>query len=333
MESPNYIEETFGILTDDELYIDCIFYKPRNASDEDLRGVRVWVPKYPLTKTSVMICAQQEAHGAGPASKVAHLIFDLRGTGNSDLKDDNFELDINAIRAWAFERFGEKIDISFFGAPTVSSGRVDMTPIRTGVVMEQYVYAAKGMPSNQIILYMSAYGNFGRKDDALCTALSEAGYQVVGIDPLRYLLHASAMDRLTPTDLWADFRKLCQSFVEQPILIAQPIASGLALLWTAGVEIAKGVVAIGRVQVGFTPKHIFKNDNPHTYFISRYVNRIAPRPVGLALDGRAKREDADELATLYQMCGMPRRFEKIEKVNAEFLLEMAKWVQDAGKAD
>ena len=331
-ESPIYQEETFGILTDDELYLDCILYKPVNTPDDQLRGIRIWVPKYPLTKTSVMVCAQQEMIGSGANGKLAHLIFDLRGTGNSDIKDDDFDIDLASIRAWAKERFGKSISIVFFGTPTISSGRVDVTPVRSRVVIEQYVYNAKGMPSNKIILYLSAYGHFTKQDDKLCLDLSKAGYQVIGIDPLRYLLHASNVARLSPQDLWNDFNALCQSLTNQPILISQPIASGLGLMWMGGVEFAKGIVAIGRVQMGFKPKHIFKNDNPHTYFVSRYVNKISPRPVGLVLDGRSKREDADELATLYQMSGLPRRLEKIRKVDAPFLLEMIQWVENAGKS-
>ena len=77
MSSLTYIEETFGILTDDELYLDCILVKQANVSDADLRVLRVWVPKYPLTKTSVLTCARQEVQSYGPDGTIAHLVFDL----------------------------------------------------------------------------------------------------------------------------------------------------------------------------------------------------------------------------------------------------------------
>jgi len=37
MNTPPYIEENFGILTDDDLYLDAILIKPANLTDETLR--------------------------------------------------------------------------------------------------------------------------------------------------------------------------------------------------------------------------------------------------------------------------------------------------------
>jgi hypothetical protein len=134
-----------------------------------------------------------------------------------------------------------------------------------------------------------------------------------------------------PQDLWDDFRQIAGTLYGPPVIFAQPIASGLGMIWASGVEHILGIVAIGRTQLGFTPSHIFKNDNPHTYFVSRYVGKISPLPVALVLDGRSKREDADELATLYQMAKSPRRLERIKYVTPEVALDLVNWVQSGGK--
>ncbi|MFQ5434305.1 MAG: hypothetical protein ACE5FD_05460, partial [Anaerolineae bacterium] len=125
--TPHYAEESFGILTDDELYLDCILIRPVKLKDEELKVLRVWVPKYPLSKSSVITCARQEVKSYGPDSKIAHLVFDLRSTGDSDgmMGDDNFDLDLTAVADWADERFG-KINFGFLGFPTIDGGKVNV---------------------------------------------------------------------------------------------------------------------------------------------------------------------------------------------------------------
>ncbi len=325
-EQPAYIEEAFGILTDDQLYLDCILVKPPALTDAMLQALRVWVPKAPLTKISLIGCARQEVAAAGPGSAIAHLVFDLRGTGESDFKDANYELDLQAIRAWAAERFGA-INVGFYGTPYLEYGRVHMLPLRAAVPVEHYVYPAIGRPTDRAIVYLATYGNFNAQDEALCLGLSQASYHVYALDPLRYLLHASAASRLSPSDLWSDFRLFLPTLPGAPVLISQPIASGLGLVWGAGAPEIRGVIAIGRAQMAFRPSHIFKNENPHTFFVSRYAQRLSPRPLVLVMDGRSRREDADELATLYQMSGPPHRLERIPQVDVEFLLKMLEWIE------
>ena len=328
-EQPAYVEEAFGILTDDQLYLDCILVRPPSLPDEALRAIRVWVPKTPLTKVSLIGCARQEVAAAGSQSAIAHLVFDLRGTGESDYKDANYEMDLQGIRAWALERFGP-ISIGFYGTPDMEYGRVHLLPLRPAVPLEHYVFPAVGRPTGRTIVYLATYGNFVNDDAALCRELAQAGYHVYALDPLRYLLHASAIERLSPPDLWQDFRLFLPTLPGPPIVISQPIAAGLGLVWAAGMPEVRGAIVIGRAQMAFRPAHIFKNENPHTFFVSRYAQRLSPRPLVLVMDGRSRREDADELATLYQMSGPPRRLERTPRVDAEFLLRMLTWIENRG---
>lgn len=321
-----YLEEPFGILTDDNLYLDCILVKPPNLTDPNTRGLRVWVPKVPLSKASLIACARQEVTAQGADGQIAHLIFDLRGTGESDYKDSNYEMDLRAIRAWTEERFGN-IPVNFYGFPTIENGRVYLLPVRPAVVIEHYVYSAIGKPTTKTILYLATYGNFTPADENLCMELAKAGYHVYAMDPLRYMLHASAVSRLSPEDLWADLRFFIPTLPGAPIILAQPIAAGLGIVWASGIEEVAGIIAIGRTQVGFRPAHIFKNENPHTFMAGRYARRISPRPLVLVLDGRARREDADELATIYQMSAQPCKLERATKIDVEFLLKQLAWIE------
>lgn len=326
-----YIEEPFGILTDDDLYLDCVLVKPANMHDEQLRVLRVWVPKYPLTKSSVITCARQEVNSYGPDGRIAHLVFDLRGTGNSEglLGNQEYAKDLHAIEEWSKERFG-KINFGFLGFPMSDYGRINMWPLRVGSVMESYYYPAGGDdldPSS--VIYMGSYGNFSRRDDMLCTQIANAGYEVYGLDPLRYLLHASAQKQLKPDDLYKDMRELVQMVPGDPIIIGRPLAAGLAILWAAGVDAIRGVITIGRAQAGFNLDHVFHNSNPYTYLLHRHVPHIAPRPLAMVQHlGHPLGGDATELKELFQSSQSPRRLEKTKKLNGEFLVNLLNWIEE-----
>ncbi len=205
-------------------------------------------------------------------------------------------------------------------------------PGATGRCMfELYVYPAKGIPSPRTVVYLATYGNFSAADEAICLGLSQAGYSVHAMDPLRYLLHASHRSRVTKELLWEDFIALCRTMMGPPIVVAQPISAGMGLIWAAGVEMVQGIIAIGRAQAAFIPSHIFENDNPHAFFVSRYVKQISPRPLVLVVDGRSRKEDLEELSTLYQMSQQPHRLEKIQSVGVERLTSLLQWIEEPTK--
>jgi hypothetical protein len=324
-----YTEEEFGILTDDDLYLDCVLIKPAKLADEALKTLRVWVPKNPLTKTSTITCARREVDSYGADATIAHLVFDLRGTGYSDGNPDdtNFQMDLYAIASWAKERFG-RINFGFLGTPSSEYGRVNLWPLREGTVMESYHYPAPGnFTSPRSVLYLSTYGNFNTTDDAICATLADAGYDVYGLDPLRYLLHASASHTLTPEDLWADMNLLIQMLPSTPIIIGQPLAGGLAIMWTAGVQEVRGAVIVGRAQLGLRPSHIFQNRNPYNFLLHRYTPKITPRPLAYIQNkAHPMGGDDDEIATLYQNSKDPRRLENVDKLSVRHLQDMLEWV-------
>lgn len=326
-----YVEENFGILTDDDLYLDAVLIKPANLQDEKLRVLRVWVPKYPLTKTSVITCARQEVKSYGADGRIAHLVFDLRGTGDSDgnLSMMNFRMDLHGISAWAEERFGSKINFGFLGTPTLKVGRVNMWPLRAGTVMETYFFPASGKHVvSPTLVYLSSYGHFGRTDERLCYKLAQAGYNVYGLDPLRYLLQASVREPLTPEQLYQDFNLLLQMLPSEPIVIGNPLAAGLAILWGIGVKRIRGVVAIGRAQSGLQPPHIFNNANPYTFLLSRKIGGLAPRPLSIIrLEKNQLGGDDASLEVLFKSSKEPHRYETAVSLTPELLLDHIRWVE------
>jgi hypothetical protein len=329
---PTYVEENFGVLTDDELYLDCVLVRPEAVKDEELEILRVWVPKFPLTKTSVISCARQEVKSYGPNGKYAHLVFDLRGTGESDgiLGDQSYDLDLQAIEAWAKERFGS-INFGFLGYPTIAEfASVNVWPLRAGAVLESYLYrGASGKAAASTVIYLCAYGNFTQWDEAICVALANAGYDVYGADPLRYLLHANISGRLTPAMMAEDIAEFIQMLPAPPILIGQPLAAGLVLNWASEVDRIPGVIAIGPAQAGLSPKHIFDNDNMLTFQLGRHISRIAPRPVALVVPKSRHQERVEkELGMLYECSQEPRRLEHDVEISADLLLELLKWINE-----
>jgi hypothetical protein len=330
--SETYEKEVFGILTDDDLYLDCILFKPADVEDGQLQRLRVWVPRYPLTKASVVTCARQEVSALGSTGRVGHLVFDLRGTGDSEGQagDLNFEADMKAIRQWASERFGQ-IKVGFMGTPH-GREQVDVRPLRPGVVMETYHYPSSAVSQKRPLVYLATYGNFSGRDEKTCLALAKAGYPVTALDPLRYLLHAAAQERIEVPRLWQDLETFCAQLPQAPLLLGRPVAAGLALIWASGVEAVSGVLAIGRAQMAFKPRHIFANDNPHTFFLSRYVHKIAPRPVAFVLETeRPLGGDREEISALLQTCDEPRRVEEVERTTLDLILELMEWLQEQGQ--
>lgn len=324
-----YVEESFGILTDDDLLLDSILFRPAQVDDDSLKALRVWVPRYPLTKASVVTCARQEVDALGSDAQVAHLVFDLRGTGESEgpADDRDFDADLRAIKLWARERFGD-ISIGFLGRAQ-GAEQVDVRPIRPGVVMELYHFHPSGETQQPPVLYLSTYGNFSASDERTCQTLAHAGYDVLALDPLRYLLHAAAQGRITVRELWDDLETLCRQLAEAPLLLGQPVSAGLALLWASGVEDTRGILSLGQAQRAFRPRHIFANDNPHTFFLGRYVHKIAPRPVVLVRQtDHPLGGDRDELSALYQTSGRPRRLKEVERATDELLLQYLDWLKD-----
>lgn len=327
-----YEEEVFGILTDDNLYLDCTLVRPSDTSDEELKAIRVWVPKFPLTQESVLACAQHEVKSLGSKRKVAHLVFDLRGTGHSDgiPGDHNFDLDLKAVKAWARERFG-RINFGFLGTPTLTNGRVNLWPLSPGSKMECYYYPAGRGPVviPPSILYLSTYGSFSPTDDQICAQLAGAGFHVYGLDPLRYLLHASLSRRLTPEDLWRDANLLVQMLPSRPLIIAQPLAAGLGLLWASGVKKIAGIIAIGRAQAGLSPSHIFQNSNPYTFSLSRYIAHIHPRPLSLIrLEDNPLGGDEARMDGLLAISQPPHRLDAAPEITADLLLEHLAWIEE-----
>ncbi len=325
-----YTEEAFGILTDDDLYLDCVLVKPANLSDDALRLLRVWVPKYPLTKASTITCARQEVRSYGADGKIAHLVFDLRGTGESDgvPGDQSFDLDLKAVRAWAEERFG-RINFGFFGFPHSEKSRVYMWPLRQGLMMESYYYHPGGTavppPS---LLYLSSYGNFSLSDESRCLALARAGYSTYAIDPLRYLLHASQERPLTIQDLREDLHTLVQMLPSPPLIVARPLAAGLGLLWAAENEEVGGVLAIGRAQSGLAARHVF-NNRREDFSLSRFVSQISPRPVAYVhYEGHPLGGDPQKLQALYDQSKEPRQLTAVASLSPNFVLDQVAWLEN-----
>lgn len=328
-----YEEEEFGVLSTDDLYLDCALIKPKALPDDQLESLYVWVPRYPLTKTTLINCARHDITAEWRQSKAAHLVFDLRGTGDSDgtLGDHHFDRDLEGIKLWASERFGD-INIVFQGQP-YGHGSAIVFPIRPGVILEYYHYPADLNESSAAhhppILYIATPGNFNLVDDELCVRIARAGYEVYAMDPLRYLLHASSKKRLKAADQWSDLDKFLNSLPKAPILLGQPLGAGLALLWACGLERILGVIAIGKAQDVFDPWHIFENNNPHSYFINRHLYRLAPRPaVFVMIEGSELGGDPREIAALYATTSHPRLAEKTKEISPRLLLKILAWMEN-----
>ena len=128
--------------------------------------------------------------------------------------------------------------------------------------------------------------------------------------------------------LYEDFNILLHMLPKEPIVVGNPLASGLAIVWGAGVPRIEGVVAIGRAQSGLQPSHVFNNANPYTFLLSRKVAEIAPRPLSLIrLEDHPMGAQDDTLSALFKSSGEPHRYETAVTLTPQLLIEQIKWIE------
>ncbi len=322
-----YLEEHFGILTDDGLALESTLVRPVRLDDKDVRSVQVWVPKYPLTRSSMLPVARREIVALGPGAATVNLTFDLRGSGESDgvPSREGFEVDLHAAHEWAKERFGPKVAFRPLGFPDLGEAENLLAlPIRPGVLTELYSYAPDD-PNDVSVLYYSTYARFERKDDALCRAMADRGYKVYGADMLRYLLAAAP---LTLEDLWKDGTVLLSRLGRPLFMIARAYAAGPAFMMALGAPEVAGVMVTGPSQEGFTPLGLFSGENPNRLVLTRHARKFAPRPL-LFLWNRAEagKLDPESLRQVYAAAGKPRLWGVIPDLDSATLLNGLEWLR------
>jgi len=319
-------EEHFGILTDDQLALEATLIRPAGLADEEVRAVQAWVPKYPLTRSSVLTAARAEVAAIGASSKLVNLAFDLRGSGESDgiPSDEGFEIDIHSAQEWARERFGPDVAFRALGFPDLGQAdRLVALPLRPGVLAEFYRYDTDDVSQGRV-LYLSQYMDFSRADDALCRAMADADYTVYGGDMMRYLLPAAP---LTLESLWEDGQMLGMQIGRPYYLIARAFAAGPALAMAAGVRAVSGVIVTGPAQEGLEPPHLFSRDDVARLNLVDLVQQISPRPtVFLWNRGEAGRVPPDGLKSVHEQAGKPSLWGPVPQLDASILLNALKWL-------
>lgn len=320
-------EEHFGILTDDALALEATLVRAAGCSDEEVRSVRVWLPKYPLTRSSVLPAARAEARALGAESRAIYLTFDLRGSGESDGEpsDEGFEIDIHSAHEWAKERFGPEVAFQVCGFPDLgAANRLVALPLRPGVLVELYRYHPDDVETQAHVIYLSRYGHFGREDDALCRSVADAGYVVYGGDLLRYLLLAGP---LTTETFAQDAAGLAVQLGRPLYLVARALAAGPALLMASTVPAVNGVVVTGEAQEGLAAAHLFSQENPARLMLLRQVKKLAPRPAVFFWDvAEAGGAAPDDLKALSDVTQRPRLWGMIPKIDAPILLKALGWL-------
>jgi len=326
-------EESFGILTDDELALEATLVRPAGLTHQEIRLVQLWVPKYPLTRTSLLPAARREAAIAGTGSRSVNLVFDLRGSGESDgvPSDEGFEIDIGSAREWAKERFGSQVEIRQLGFPDLGEAdRLAVLPLRSGVMAELYCYDPDKEGETRV-LYFSGYTGFGRDDDALCRAIAQGGYTVYGGNLMRYLLMAAP---LTLETLWDDGTELAAQIGRPLYLIARAFAAGPGLAMAIGVQSIDGVIATGPAQEGLAALNLFSQENPARLMLTRQIRKLAPRPSVFLWN----REEAGNLLPgglrrIYDLGEKPHLWGVVSQITAPILLNALDWLLTAAQQD
>ncbi|MBN1317700.1 MAG: hypothetical protein JXA42_19610 [Anaerolineales bacterium] len=318
-------EEYFGILTDDGLALDATLLGQAGISDKEVKTIKVWVPKYPLTRSSV-ITAARRALNIWDKRGIVSLVYDHRGTGESEgLPDvDGLKIDLNSILEWAKERFGSSIKVEYLGFPEMGAAAGLLTlPIRPGVIAEFYRYDPPGKRKG-VVLYFSQYFMFDRDDDKLAMELATGGFTVYGGDLMRYLLLAAPLD---PDVMAKDTSTMIEPLGKPLYIIARAMAAGPALMMATLVPKVDGVIVTGPAQEGFSSGYIFNRYNPANFLISRAIKNLAPRPaVFLWNRSEAGEHSPDDLKNIHDQMEKPRLWGIIPKVSGSVMLNALNWL-------
>jgi hypothetical protein len=324
-------EETFGILTDDNLALEATLVRPAGLDDEAVEAVQVWVPKYPLTRSSLLPAARTSTMAAGGDRAVVNLTYDPRGAGESDgvPSKDGFEIDLHSIEEWARERFGVDVELSVFGfADLGKADRLITMPLREGVFMELYRYNP-GAEERGTILYFSRYTHFGRDDDDLCRAVADAGYLVYGGDLMRYLLMAGP--EVAVDTLLHDLGVMVHYMGRPLFLVARALAAGPTLLLAAANKAIDGVIVTGPAQEGLTPAHLFSRERPSQLVLLRHARDYSPRPgVFLWNAAAAGKLDPQGLKAFHDAMEGPRLWGLVPRIDPALLLNALRWLAGQG---
>ena len=324
-------EETFGILTDDNLALEATLVSPAGLADEAVRAVQLWVPKYPLTRSSLLPAARVSTMAAGADRGMVNLTYDPRGAGESDgvPSKDGFEIDVNSIHEWAMERFGSGVELEVFGfADLGQADRLITMPLREGVFLELYRYSPKADERGSV-LYFSRYTHFGREDDALCRAMADEGYLVYGGDLMRYLLLAGP--ELAVETLLEDIGAMIRHMGRPLWVVGRAFAAGPTLLLAAANQAVDGVIVTGPAQEGLNLAHLFSRARPSQLALLRHAREYSPRPAvfmwNLAAAGQL---DPRGLKAFHDALDGPRLWALVPRVDRALLLNALGWLEEQG---
>jgi len=287
----------------------------------------VWVPKYPLTRSSVLPAARRSAMAVDENPWTVQVVFDLRGSGESDgtPSKEGFEIDLHSVSEWAHERFGLRAKVQFFGFPDMGGAdRLITMPLRPGVMIELYRYNPRVKPSKGSVLYFSQYFDFTRDDDVICRSLADKGFIVYGCDLMRYLLLAGP---LTMTEFMDDTRVLASQLESPLFLVARAFAAGPALAMAAGVASVRGVLVTGPAQQGLSSAQHFVQDNPAHLLLSLLIREMASRPaIFLWNVTESGKLDPNSLKIIHDAKADPKLWAVVKQVDGPVLLNALGWL-------
>ena len=319
-------EEQFGILTDDGLALEATLVRPVGLVDGEVKVVQVWVPKYPLTRGSVLPAARREIIALGKEHRMVNLAFDLRGSGDSGgiPNDEGFQIDLNSAHEWARERFGQEITFRRLGFPDMGGANGLLTlPLRRGVLAELYRYDPPG-PRKATVVYFSQYGNFGPEDDELCRSIASGGFTVYGGDAMRYLFLAAPV---TLDSLALDANEVVERLGQPFYLVGRAFSAGLALMMAIQAPSISGVVVTGPAQEGLMAPHLFDLSNPANFMLARHVRKLPPRPaVFLWNRTEAGSISPERLKSIHDLAGKGCLWGVVAQIDGRVLINALEWL-------
>ena len=201
-----------------------------------------------------------------------------------------------------------------------------------GQAQDIYFYPSQGRVQGSVLFLPGDGGWRGFAID-IATVMSQAGYDVYGLDTKRYLESFTGQTPLRETDVMSDFRDIAawinQGQVTKIALVGWSEGAGLCLLGAASAE-GKNLFT-GLITLGLPEKNILgwrtidywswitrKTPNEPVFRSIDYIHRVSPLRLWMLQSTKDEYVPLDSSRALYSAASEPKRFTAVEAGNHRF---------------
>jgi pimeloyl-ACP methyl ester carboxylesterase len=201
-----------------------------------------------------------------------------------------------------------------------------------GQAQDDYFYPAQGSPRGSV-LFVPGDGGWRGFAINIAQAISQAGYDVYGLDTKRYLESFTGKTPLREGDVMSDFRDLAawitQAHPTKVSLVGWSEGAGLCLLGAASPEAKSSFT--GLITLGLPENNVLgwrvvdyltwitkKTPNEPMFHSMDYMHRVSPLRLWMLQSTKDEDVQLESSRALFSAASEPKRFTAVEASNHRF---------------